>query len=464
LKRSTFTKLLLSTQITMLKKILLSTLLLLTIVIAAALYINYPKLTIISSYAAKKMCSCTFIAERTQESIQNEDLAMGPLAFSSTTIDRENKKVTSSVFGMKAKTAEYRGKLGCVLIQGKDNYKVKYPESKNLITDLPDINYPYGDKVEILKTTGIDHDQVQKIVNNAFDDNGGMTSKRTRAVVVLHKDSLIYEQYADGYDADTEILGWSMTKSIMNAWVGMLVKDSVLSLDNKNLFPEWANDDRKEITLNNLMQMSSGLEWSEIYSKISPATKMLYDSEDNAKVARQLGLEAKVGEHWEYSSGTTNIISGYIRNQFQNHDDYLRFPYERIFSKLNMDNTTMECDESGTYIGSSYCYATPRDWARFGTLYLIDGVWNGERLLPEGWVEYTKTIVPDSGGKYGAQFWTNGGGAMYPDAPHTMFSCNGYEGQLVAIIPSKDLVIVRMGLNSGFDFNGLLSGICGAVN
>jgi len=448
----------------MLKKILLSILLLLTIAIAAALYINYPKLSIISSYAAKKMCSCTFIAERSQESIQNQDLAMGPLAYSSTKIDRENKRVTSSVFGLNAKTAEFRGKLGCVLIQGKDDYNIQYPDKKDLTTDLPEVNYPYGDNMTWIKTAGIDHDQVKAVVNEAFDLNGGMTSKRTRAVVVLHKDSIIYEQYADGYDADTEILGWSMTKSIMNTCVGMLVKDSIINLEDKNLFPEWANDDRKEITLNNLMHMSSGLEWSEIYSEISPATKMLYDSEDNAKVARAQGLEAKVGEHWEYSSGTTNIISGYIRDQFDNHDDYLRLPYDRLFSKINMDNTTIECDESGTYIGSSYCYATPRDWARFGTLYLNDGVWNGERLLPEGWIDYTKTIVPDSNGKYGAQFWTNGGGAMYPKAPHDMFSCNGYEGQLVAIIPSKDLVIVRMGLNSGFDFDSLLSGVCEAVH
>jgi CubicO group peptidase (beta-lactamase class C family) len=254
-----------------------------------------------------------------------------------------------------------------------------------------------------------------------------------------------------------------MTKSIINAWVGMMVKDGVINIDDNNLFPEWSNDERKNISLNNLLQMSSGLDWSEVYSEISPATKMLYDSEDNAQVARAQGLEATVGNHWEYSSGTTNIISGYLRDKFSAHNDYLRFPYERIFSKLNMDNTTIECDESGTYIGSSYCYATPRDWARFGTLYLNDGVWNQERLLPEGWVDYTKSIVPDSNGKYGAHFWTNGGGAMYPEAPYDMFSCNGYEGQLVAIIPSKDLVIVRMGLNSGFDFNSLLSGISDAV-
>ncbi len=447
----------------MIKKILLAVLLILTVGIAVAVYINYPKLSIISSYAAKKMCSCTFIAERSQASIQNHDLGITPLKFSSTKIDRAQKRVTSSVYGLNAKTAEYRGKLGCVLIQGEDDYNIKYPDDKDLTSNLSDINYPYGDNMEWINTTGIDHNQVKKTVNEAFDPDGGMTSKWTRAVVVLHKDSIIYEQYADGYDADTELLGWSMTKSIINTWVGMMVKDGVINIDDNNLFPEWSNDERKNISLNNLLQMSSGLDWSEVYSEISPATKMLYDSEDNAQVARAQGLEATVGNHWEYSSGTTNIISGYLRDQFSAHNDYLRFPYERIFSKLNMDNTTIECDESGTYIGSSYCYATPRDWARFGTLYLNDGVWNQERLLPEGWVDYTKSIVPDSNGKYGAHFWTNGGGAMYPEAPYDMFSCNGYEGQLVAIIPSKDLVIVRMGLNSGFDFNSLLSGISDAV-
>lgn len=445
------------------RKIWLSILAVIMLVLGVLFYQNYPKLSIISSYSAKKMCSCTFISERAQESIQSQDLAMSLLALSKSKINRERKTVTSSVFGLQSKTAEYRGKLGCVLIQGKDDYKVKFPNYTKSASNLDTISFPYGDKVEIVKTQGIDHAKVKEYADQAFDPEGAMIDKKTMAIVVLHKDSLIYERYAQGYSKDTEMLGWSMTKSIMNAWVGMMVKDGNVAIENNSLFPDWANDDRKNISLNNLLQMSSGLDWSEVYSEISPATKMLYESENNGEVAMKQGLEAEVGQHWEYSSGTSNIISLYLRNQFQNHDDYLKFPYKRIFDKLNMTSAVLETDESGTYIGSSYCYATARDWARFGTLYLRDGIWNKERLLPEGWIDYTKTIVPASDGAYGAHFWTNGNGALFPDAPHTMYSCNGFEGQYIAIIPSKDLIVVRLALNGNFDMNGVLKGICNSV-
>jgi CubicO group peptidase (beta-lactamase class C family) len=242
-----------------------------------------------------------------------------------------------------------------------------------------------------------------------------------------------------------------------------MVKDSLLDIKNKSLFSDWEQDDRQQISLNDLLHMESGLEWEEVYSEISPATKMLYNSEDNGRVALSQPFEYAPGTYWEYSSGTSNIISKYLRNQYSDYNDYLRFPYERIFQKLNMDNTVMEVDEAGGYIGSSYCYATTRDWARFGTLYLRDGVWNGERLLPEGWIDYTKTPAKSSNGRYGAHFWTNASPKYYKDAPEDMFSANGYEGQRVFIIPSKDLIIVRMGLSQNFDFNSLIKNICASV-
>lgn len=431
--------------------------------IAYAVTTNYPKLGIVSSYAAKKMCSCTFIADRSQESIQSHDLAMSPLSLSKTVIDKKNKRVTSSVFGLQSRTAEYRGKLGCILLQGEDDHQVKFPQTSVLNNELQDLAFPYGDKFETISVTGVDYKKLNKAADQAFDPNNGMTNLKTRSLMVLYKDSIILERYANGYDENTEILGWSMTKSIMNTWVGMMVKDSVLKVSDDNLFKEWKDDDRKNITLNNLLHMDTGLEWEEVYSGISPATKMLYNSEDNGAVAMNLPLEFAIGEHWEYSSGTSNIISKYLRNQFADHDDYLRFPHERIFQKLNMDDTTMEVDEAGGYIGSSYCYATTRDWARFGTFYLRDGVWNGERLLPEGWVEYSKTPVKPSNGRYGAHFWTNASPKYYKDAPEDMYSANGFEGQRVFIIPSKDLVIVRMGLNQNIDFNRLVKDICDSI-
>jgi CubicO group peptidase (beta-lactamase class C family) len=310
---------------------------------------------------------------------------------------------------------------------------------------------------------GVNYQKLKEAGDQAFDPNNEMTHLKTRSLLVLYKDSIVYEKYANGYDEGTEILGWSMTKSIMNTWVGMMVKDSVLKVSDNALFEDWKGDDRKNISLNDLLHMESGLLWDEVYSDISPATKMLYNSEDNGAVALKQPLEHAPGTYWEYSSGTSNIISKYLRNQFKNHEDYLRFPYERIFQKLHMANTTLEVDESGSYIGSSYCYATTRDWARFGTFYLRDGIWNGERLLPEGWVSYSRTPVKSSNGRYGAHFWTNASPKYYKDAPADMFSANGYEGQRIFIIPSKDIVIVRMGLSEEIDFNTLVSDICNSI-
>lgn len=446
------------------KKIIAIILLLILGGLAYAIKTNYPKLNIITAYAAKKMCSCTFIADRKQESIQAQDLAMSPLNLSKTIIDREHKTATSTIFGMKAKRAEYRGKLGCVLIHGEDDYNVEYPSDNTSSKNLTDLPFPYGDIVNRQNVSGVDYKKLKEAADSAFDPQNEMIELKTRSLLVMHKDSIIFERYANGYDKNTEILGWSMTKSIMNTWVGMMVKDNLLQISNTNLFEEWKDDDRKNISLNDLLRMESGLEWEEVYSEISTATNMLYNSEDNGGLALNQPLEFEPGTHWEYSSGTSNIISKYLRNQFANHDDYLRFPHQRIFNKLNMTNTTLEIDEAGGYIGSSYCYATTRDWARFGTFYLRDGVWNDERLLPEGWVDYTKTPTRASNGRYGAHFWTNAGSKYYKDAPADMFSANGYEGQRVFIIPSKDLIIVRMGLSENFDFNSLVKNICDSVD
>ena len=445
------------------KKIIAITFLLIVGILVGAIVWNYPKLGVVSAYNAKKMCSCTFIAERSQESIQKEDLGTSPLNLADHKIDRNAKRVTSSVFGINPKTAEYRGRLGCVLLEGNDDHKVKFPDTEIEENNLPDLPFPYGDKIEKIKVQGVDYASLTKAANEFFDPDGGMTELMTRSLLVLYKDSLILEKYANGYDENTEVIGWSMTKSLMNCWVGMMVKDGKISISDQNLFEEWENDDRKNISLKDLLHMESGLKWDEVYHDLSTATTMLYNSEDNGSYALNQPKEFEPGTHWEYSSGTSNIISKYLRRQFENHEDYLKYPYERIFHALNMDNTIMETDEAGGYIGSSYCYATTRDWARFGTLFLKDGVWNGERLLPEGWVAYSSAPTKNSDGIYGAHFWTNEGAKYYKDAPADMFSATDFAGHRIFIIPSKNLVIVRMGLNENLDFNKLIKNICASV-
>ncbi|MFM7194555.1 MAG: serine hydrolase domain-containing protein, partial [Bacteroidota bacterium] len=174
---------------------------------------------------------------------------------------------------------------------------------------------------------------------------------------------------------------------------------------------------------------------------------------------------------FEYSSGPTNIISRIVRKTIGDLD-YHRFPYRRLFRKIGMNGMIVEPDPSGTFVGSSYSYAPARDWARFGLLYLHDGVWQGRRILPEGWVSYTSTPAPAAlRGEYGAQWWLNAGAPgnpadrTYPDVPTDSFQCEGFDGQYVFVIPSKELVVVRLGLtqNGEFDMNGFVAGILRSI-
>lgn len=444
----------------MIKKIVLVVAILLVIAYFIFQATIGPQIPVGAGYAAKKMCSCTFIAGRDQESIQSEDLGLSPLNMSKSKIDFDKKLVKTSILGMGTRTAEYRGLLGCVLLDGEDDYNI------HLELPKPEVNpvayWPYGPREIRDPVQGVDYAALDMAIKNAFDPSMKMDSVKTRAIVVIYKDTLVGELYADGYDKDTELLGWSMTKSIMNALVGILSGEGKLSVREKNLFPHW-DDGRANITIHDLLQMQSGLKFDEIYTEVSDATTMLFLSEDIVSTASYQPLIHKPGTYWSYSSGTSNIISGIIRNKFNNHEEYLKFPHEALFRKIGMYSARLEIDESGNYIGSSYCYATPRDWAKFGILYLNDGVWNGERLLPEGWVDYTRHAATHSDGIYGGHFWQNHNHASYADVPEDLFSCNGYEGQYVFIIPSYDVVVVRMGLSENFNINKFLKEVLNAL-
>lgn len=210
--------------------------------------------------------------------------------------------------------------------------------------------------------------------------------------------------------------------------------------------------------------MQSGLEWEEDYSGISDVTRMLFLDSDMTQAQRDKKAIAKPTEVWNYSSGTTNLLSGILRQQFRSHQEYLDFPYSALIDKIGMYSMVLEADIAGNYVGSSYAWASTRDWARFGQLHLDKGNWNGEQLFDSTWVDYITKPTINSDGTYGAHFWLNAEG-KYPDVPRDMFSCNGFEGQHVFMIPSKDLVVVRTGLAEEpyFDVNGVLSNIVKAV-
>jgi len=437
--------------------------LVIVIALAFVVYSYYPKLDIITGYASKSVASAMFLAHRTQGSAETGDNGFSPVNLAHNTVNVEDKSVTSKVFGLKKRTAVYREGLGAVLmIDGvEDDLKYEIPLRNFSNITKP---YPYGDLAQ--KDTlflELDYKKINKAVADAFD-NKGLSVKKTRTVLVLYKDHIIAEKYADGFDVNTPILGWSMTKSITATMFGILQKQGKLSVNQSHLFKDWEQDERSKITLSDLLHMNSGLEWDENYDELSGVTRMLFLDKDMSLSQQKMPAKFKPNTHWNYSSGTTNLLSGYLRTKFATHQDYLDFWYTALLDKIGMHTALIETDLAGNYVGSSYGWASTRDWAKFGTLYLHRGNWNGEQIIDSTWVDYVKTPTNTSNGRYGAQFWLNAGG-VYPDVPKDLFSCNGYQGQMVFIIPSKNLVIVRTGLTEDpeFNFNDFLKGILEGV-
>jgi len=421
----------------------------------------YPQLDIITGFSAKSVASGHFIDSRSLETIQKGDNDIDKVDWATNEINESEKFVTSKVYGLKARKSIYREGLGATLINDDFDVTKPYNVPKRSLSQI-DLPYPYGNSNPVdTSYAELDAFKMQKAVEEAFDKEGEK-NKRTRAVVVLYKGHLVAEKYAPGFTATSKILGWSMTKSITATYFGILQKQGKIDIMKPAPIAAWKNDQRSKITINDLLHMNSGLEWEEDYGKISDVTKMLFIAEDMTKPQIDKPLVGKPNNTWNYSSGTTNLLSGILRQQFKTHQEYLDFWYGSLFDKIGMDSALVEVDMAGNFVGSSYGWATPRDWAKFGLLYLNQGNWNGEQIFDGSWAKYVATPTNSSNGQYGGQFWLNAGG-KFPDVPRDMFYCSGYQGQMVAIFPSHDLVVVRMGLSEEFDFNRLLSEIVGSL-
>jgi len=423
----------------------------------------YPQLDLISGFSAKSVASGHFLDNRSLETIQQGDNDIDKIDWATNEINDAERFVTSKVYGFKERKAIYREGLGATLINYDFDISKHYliPKRTKINTNLP---FPYGN-LEPKDTvfSNIDYVKLKAVIEDAFDKKG-QKDKRTRSVIVIYKNKIIAEKYADGFNKNSKILGWSMTKSLTATYFGILQKQGKFDILKPAPIKEWATDERSKITTNDLLHMNSGLEWEEDYGKISDVTKMLFIEEDMTKSQINKPLVGKPNNTWNYSSGTTNLLSGILRKQFNTHQSYLDFWYSNLLDKIGMNSAIVETDMTGNFVGSSYGWATTRDWAKFGLLYLHKGNWNGEQIFDESWAKYVSTPTNTSNGQYGAQFWLNAGG-RFPNAPKDMFYASGYQGQMVAIFPSHDLVIVRMGLKEDpeFDFNGLLSGVVGSL-
>lgn len=294
-----------------------------------------------------------------------------------------------------------------------------------------------------------------QLLDVVFDEQGPLST--TYAVVVVHRGRLVAERYGGAlphFDREPEpvvpatpLLSWSMAKSMLHAVVGMLVAEGRLRLDARAPVPEWsgAGDGRGEITLGELLAMRDGLAWAEDYvdAGASDVIEMLFGSgrDDVAAFGAARPLATAPGTRFNYSSGTTNVISGIVRDVLGGGRPYEAFLRDRLFAPIGMQSARATFDGAGTFVASSYVHATARDFARFGLLYLRDGMWDGRRLLPEGWVDRARrwqSTDPDDGRGYGEHWWVTG------DA-HGTFWANGYEGQSIMVCPGLDLVVVRLG-------------------
>ena len=437
-------------------KIFKRILLFLVITVTIAVIYNYPKLNILAGYSAKNTASSVFVAKRSLEFTDKTDNNFSPVNLADDYINENHKIATSSAFGLLTRKAIYREGLGAVLTLSKEDETAAYLSPKRTTPDQT-TPYPYGNAAQ--KDTlfnNIDYNKLNNTVASIFG------KRQTRAVVVIYKDQIIAEKYAKGFNKDSKILGWSMTKSVLSTVFGVMQYQQKLDVMDKAPIDSWQNDERKNITIHNLLQMNSGLQWDENYDEISDATKMLFLERDMTKMQEEKPLTGKVNASWNYSSGTSNLLSGIVRKQFTTHQDYLDYWYTDLIDKIGMNSMILETDLAGNYVASSYAWATPRDWGKFGLLYLHQGNWNGKQIFAKDWVKYITEPTPTSNGTYGAQFWLNAGGRL-KDVPKNMFFADGYQGQRVYILPDQDLVIVRMAL-SWMDENQFLKGILASIN
>ncbi|MCU0410763.1 MAG: beta-lactamase family protein, partial [Bacteroidales bacterium] len=376
------------------KKLILRTLLIMVIILLCGilLYINYiaPGIT---GYAAKSLASGVFVAGRTQESIEKEDINFFPVQFSKNTVDFENMEVTSRFLLWKSKAVFNEG-LGSTLVtdfSGTDVERLDYPAFQLPEGDPDTIPWPAGDLLSDTVPSGINIQLLSETLDRVFKDtavHGG-----TFAVTVVYKDQIVAERYRSDFSPEIRFLSWSMAKSFTNTMVGTMVKEGLVDIDKPLGLEQWADDDRNKITLRHLMNMNSGLEFNEKYSKLklTDATTMLLKNGNMFEYAISKDLVAEPGTLWSYSSGSSNIIQGWLRSVIGDDAKYHSWPRTALFNRIGMRSAVWEVDASGTFVGSSYLYATMRDYARYGLLYLHDGNWLGEQVLPEGWVKFTST-------------------------------------------------------------------------
>jgi CubicO group peptidase (beta-lactamase class C family) len=372
-------------------------------------------------------------------------------------VDTERRAVSAAYLGHFASTAVYRAGEGCLLIQDDAAPPATArPAGARAPQRLADIAGP--DLVEPANPG------LKAALDHIFTDRPGAPPRWLRAVVVLKDGKVVAERYAPGIGVDTPLIGYSASKSVISSLVGVLVRQGRLDIHAPAPVAAWraAGDPRHAITTDTLLRMTSGLDIAQTGSGFDPASRMLFTERDMAGYAEAHRLARPVGARWDYSDASTLIVSRIVRDAAGGDDASVQaFARRELFDPLGMKTAILTTDATGTPVGSTGILASARDWAKLGELYARDGVVGGQRILPEGWVQYSATST--LGTSYGAGFWTNR--STDPDArgrvrggmPCDMLYASGVLGQRVYIVPSADVVIVRFGVTQkwpDFDIEG----------
>ena len=399
---------------------------------------------IATGMGAKLACSGRYISGLSKQQVLDDVASYSPANhLLDITYDTVRKTSTASMLGFKQASAHFREGLGCTLAIG-DTSSLDTVRAPAIATS--DTAWPGGSAVDSIVPS------LQRGLDQLLDADN-QAGLETRALLVVGGGAILAESYAEGFGAATPLLGWSMGKSLTSIMLGQLEYQGELDVQSRQLFPEWSGDERAEITIENLLQMSSGLDFDETYAPGSDSTEMLFTAHSASDVARYSPLAHPPGEYFYYSSGTTNMLARLwfdsIGGSPQQAVEHLS---QQILQPLGMTATIFEPDPSGVFVGSSYIYASARDWARLGLLMLNEGEVNGARLLSRAWVERART--PNASGndpRYGYQFWLNAGGdeLRWPSLPEDAYAMSGNRHQTVMIVPSKNIVLVRLGWTAG---------------
>jgi len=435
--------------------ILATTTALSALALTAARARDVPKVA--TGFVANILCSETFVSGQQPDRIFSETTAAMPgasvIAWAlDYHVDRVRKDATVTLLGFGRSHAVYREGFGCYLDHGDAVVDISVPpDIKPSQALLPDIAGP--------APVAPANPQLAAALDRAFAEPEQPPTRATKAVVVVRDGHIVAERYADGYGIDTPILGFSATKSVISALTGILVRKGALTLDAPAPVAAWqgAGDARHAITVDQLLRHTAGLAIgssleASLGAAFEPVNRMKFMESDMAGYAESLELATPPGSAWNYNDGNFIILSHLIRNAAGGRaSDVMRFAHQELFGPLGMRDVTIEFDAFGNPEGSSQMLASARDWARFGMLYLNDGVAGAKRILPEGWVKYSASATPNAWVGYGAGFWTNLGDSFGADYrvehgwPRDAFFAKGTIGQYVIIIPSEKLVIVRLG-------------------